>query len=988
MMTFSISCPSRDGRLFRPAANVATARVRKSCFFAAGGITLFLLASVTAAQSAHGEALVAEGSSARLVLDDRGCVTTFCRRDGDSLLANQKDVPFMMLRIGSKWHNANALAVSGEGRERQLDLRFEGTPITARAVLRIRDDYFEIETVTLDGAGIGAVEEWRFVNLPVNLTANVGTWLNVAWDERFATALIALEDKTDARGGVQLQAVAHRSLGFAGRKAALVACPTADFLQVVRDVERTHGLPSPTLGGQWAKTSREARKSWMITGLVAGDEPPAYTADRVFAVAKTLGVEYVVVSLGWWNAGFGHYAINTNHFPNGVASLKSVADQAHSLGLKLGLHVMSGSITKNDAYVTPVPDPRLCRDAEATLATDVDAAANVIPTRESVAGFGTASGYWAYGGVDAQIDDEIVRYGGTAEGLRDPHPFALTGCVRGAYGTRAAPHKAGAKVRHVTERYGWYVASPELAAEIGRNLADIVNQAGLDMICFDGADVRAEPRTQFHRGHQVAQSLLRHARRDVLLVSNGSTHFGWHSMARGGEEDAMARGFKRWVDDRTVHTWGAWHRRNFLRPDFSWVGIYPHTPTMTAARPDDIELVCARSLGYDAAIGWGFAACYGGPSNVDTFSRNGRRDEIAGVIRTYEKLRMEDYFPEEVRRPLCEQASEWRLLPPEADRERYRLVPARYVKSGIVRPGAAWQIQNDLGPQPVCLRVEVLPAVAAYGAADNVVVADFAQLQFKTGGDAAAKTAIRLTGETHPQAGVVARLSCTGPAPDAPLPPKLAGHGQPAWAQASATFPAKLDLSRHRALGVWVKGDGSGATLNVQLERTPQSYLHFYQPITFTGWRYCELGEPEGDRVMDYFSYEKHALHDLPIDSFAGLTLMILNPPRGRNVELEIGRIEALCETGGRLADPRVTLGQATLELPVTLEPEQYLETGDWWGAADPALCRVFSADGNELRRVKLNAPPVVPAGCSTVRLEAGGQPPARAKVAVMLRGK
>ena len=925
------------------------------------------------------EAVVVENASARLALDGRGRVSAFCRRDGRSLLAAGNDVPFMMLRIGAQWYAAGSVAASGEGDERQLRLTFEGTPVTARAALRSRGEYFEVETVALDGEGSETVEEWRFVNLPVNPAANVGSWLNVTWDEDFATAVIALEDKTEARGAPRFQAAAHRSLGLVGRKAAVIACPTARLLEVIHDIELAHGLPSPTLGGEWAKTSREARKSWMITGLATGGKRPAYGPDRVFGVAKSLGVEYVVISLGWWNKSLGSYPINTDLFPDGVDSLKAVADEAHALGLKLGLHVMTGSISKNDPYVAPVPDPGFLHDGEATLAADVDAAAKTIPTRESAAGFGTRSGYWAYGGVDVRIDDEIIRYGGIAEG-----PPALTDCVRGAYGTRAAPHKAGAKVRHIAERYGWYVAGPELAAEIGRNLAELVNRAGLDMICFDGADVQVDPQVQFYRGHQVAQSVLRHARRDVLLISNGSTHFGWHCMARGGEEDAMARGFQRWVDDRTVHAWGEWHRANFLVPDFSWVGIFPHTPTIPAARPDDVELVCARSLGYDAAIGWGFAACYGGASNVETFSRNGRREEIAAIIRTYDKLRMEDRFPAEVRRPLREHGSAWRLLPAEGEANGYRLIPARYVKSGILRAGATWQVQNDFGPQPLRVRVEALPAVAAYGAAENLVVADFAKLAFTAGGHPAAKTAIQLTGETHPQAGAVARLSCVGPAADSPFPRKLAGHGQPAWAQVSAALPAKLDLGRHRALGLWIKGDGSGATLNVQLELTPQSYLHFYQPIDFTGWRYCELGEPEGDRVMDYFTYEKHALHDLKLDGFGGVTLMILDPPRGRNVELELGRIEALYETGGQLVNPRIVLGGAAMELPVALEPEQYLETGDWWGTRDPAVCRVFDADGNELRRLTLPDPPELPAGTSAVRFEAAGQA-ARGKVTAML---
>ena len=81
------------------------------------------------------------------------------------------------------------------------------------------------------------------------------------------------------------------------------------------------------------------------------------------------------------------------------------------------------------------------------------------------------------------IDEEIVRY----QALNTQPPFALTKCTRGAYGTKAAAHAAGAKVRHITERYGWYVAGAELAEEVGSNLARLIDEAGLDMVCFDGA---------------------------------------------------------------------------------------------------------------------------------------------------------------------------------------------------------------------------------------------------------------------------------------------------------------------------------------------------------------------------------------------------------------------------------------------------------------------------------------------------------------------
>ncbi len=584
--------------------------------------------------------LVLQNDSARLTLGGDGRVHGFARRDGTNLLAEAKGCPLMLVRMGAQWHESNSLAATEQGAEKRLRIGFAGTKLTARAAVRSHPQYFEVETVALEGEGAEAVEQWIFVNLPVNITANIGGWLNTAWDDAFAVAVIALEERTDASGAPLLRATGHRDLGLTARKAAIVACARPQMLPLLHQIEQEQGLPSPKLAGQWAKTSAAARTSWMITGLTLAQQPAAFRAEAVFEIARSLGVEYVVISLGWWNDGFGHYAIQKVHFPQGLASLKQAADRAHALGLKLGIHVMTGSIGQNDAYVTPTPDPRLQKEGQTTLVADVDAAAATIPTSALPADFGTARGYWAYSGTDVQIDNEIISY----RALHKESPWALVECVRGAYGTRAAPHKAGAKVVHIAERYSWYVANAELAGEIGRHLADVIDQAGLDMVCFDGADVQVNPSLQFYFGHQVAAALLRHARRDVLLISNGSTNFGWHLMARGGEDDSLALGYQRFVDDYTVHSWCHYHTCNFLPPDLSWIGIYGHTPVLPAARPDDVEVAAACSLGLDAPVGWALAACAGGVSDVESFSHNGRKAEIAAVIRSYEKLRWSTIF--------------------------------------------------------------------------------------------------------------------------------------------------------------------------------------------------------------------------------------------------------------------------------------------------------------------------------------------------------
>ena len=83
--------------------------------------------------------------------------------------------------------------------------------------------------------------------------------------------------------------------------------------------------------------------SWCPVGR---PEPAAFRAEPVFQVAESLCTGYVVISLNWWNTSLGSYGLNLKNFPEGIVSLGRVADQAHARGLKLGIHVMTRSITK------------------------------------------------------------------------------------------------------------------------------------------------------------------------------------------------------------------------------------------------------------------------------------------------------------------------------------------------------------------------------------------------------------------------------------------------------------------------------------------------------------------------------------------------------------------------------------------------------------------------------------------------------------------
>ena len=69
------------------------------------------------------------------------------------------------------------------------------------------------------------------------------------------------------------------------------------------------------------------------------------------------------------------------------------------------------------------------------------------------------------------------------------------------------------------------------------------------------------------------------------------------------------------------------------------------------------------------------------------------------------------------------------------------------------------------------------------------------------------------------------------------------------WIKWQKTFEPCLNLNEHQGLGVWVKGDGSGALLNLRTESPRHMSMgargdHFIK-LDFEGWRYFELVEIE-----------------------------------------------------------------------------------------------------------------------------------------------
>ena len=156
--------------------------------------------------------------------------------------------------------------------------------------------------------------------------------------------------------------------------------------------------------------------------------------------------------------------------------------------------------------VTPVPDPRLAKKAVNTLSAAVDATADWLPLAQPPAGLPVSYGALKpAAGTDCKpprslwylscilpalvpeislrtglIGSEIVTYAA----VNASSPVGLSGVTRGAYGTKAAAHPAGATVYLMTQVYGGFLPDPstDMLAEVGANIARAYNSAGMDMI--------------------------------------------------------------------------------------------------------------------------------------------------------------------------------------------------------------------------------------------------------------------------------------------------------------------------------------------------------------------------------------------------------------------------------------------------------------------------------------------------------------------------
>jgi len=849
-----------------------------------------------------------------------------------------------------------------------LEVHFADPELVATVKLEARPHYL---TLTVDRVTGEGVDSFTFADLRLQITENVGTLINAAWNDTFGAVLLGCTPQTDSAGAdsgrAALTARCYREYGLQGAKVALVGVPlqppgsTDRLLDMIEEVELDQGLPHPMIDGVWIRRSPKRHDSYLMAGWVTEEN-----VDQVVEFAK--GGFGCIELLGWWNST-PTYGIDPRQFPRGLDGLKAVADKIHAAGLQVGLHCMQGmvgwgGVGMRDPHVSPKADPRLLQDRHATLGADVAADATELPVTESLAA-------WPDKG-DLIIDGEIVRYARLTD-------TSFVECTRGLHGTTVSAHPAGAAVGHLVNvfpMWGSCIYAPNVNStmvdETCDHIAEVFNAVGADMSYFDGGEEIAAQPPHWRNQGRIALGVQSRLKKPVILEGNALyTHQSWHVITRGsptfdpiywGRRDYTLRG-----KGQNPAGWA----KNLLTGDVGWFAPHVWSPSTDAVTPDEVMLLCLKALAGKAPISF----------QVDCNDpyTNRRMPEMLEIIRTCDELKRRDYFTPEVRLELARPMVEHVLEATPAG--RWQVSPLQYGPPVVVDAkgdSGEWTYANPHGQQRPWLRIRVRSRLAPYSSPDNLVLADFAEgIPFAPKDTASTE----LTQSVEPS---------TEKTPDGASAfcyrAKNAGQGRSAWTRLSMTLPKPLDLPTHRRLGLWVRGDGAGGILNVQLVQG-YGFRDHYVPLDYTGWRFQVLDPPEDARFYNYswpYNFIDVMYWVFQYGGVSGVNLYYNDLPAGAETACLIGRIEALREYASPLVSPALECAGRTVTFPASLKPEEYVEM-DWAGA-----CRHFDRNGGLLEEVQPQGELLLAPGDNRVRFtcDASDEATTRAEVTLCVKGQ
>lgn len=619
--------------------------------------TVFLWLSVSCIDNKTengAQGIVIENEEMRLVLNVDGTAQSLIHKaTGQECLDTSKKMPAFSITQYRPYDNEVMLAYPAKKIKFAVDsiyrigddliASFELTDYEATIGLNITDDYigFTLKKLEYHMAEFGVkrktnIDEFTLMQLPVKDRTHFGGWLNVVWDEDVAINLLATNPyaKIDAekRDGYKLLlADAVSEVKLEGVGAALIVTDKDKLLDRIDQLERDFGLP---LG---VESRRSEMYKFSYYELTNGNTK---NIDEHIAYAKKGGFRQIIMYHFDFSAALGHFPW-TEDYPNGMADLKEVTQKIRDAGIIPGVHIHYNKATKNDLYVSPVPDSRLNLTRYFTLAKNMNKKDTVIYVEENPAG------------CTMENERRFLKFGNeliTYENYTTTYPYKFTGCQRGALETTIVKREKGDLFGLLdvdsTVPYVRFNQKTNIQEELAEKLGKIYREAGFQFIYFDGAEDAPRP---YWFNIPMAKLITYNAFKPAPIFSEGSVkaHFDWHIQSRGNAFDVFKPEFVKEAVRKHPAAEAEFLANDFTSLNFGWIKyIAPGEPwnhfdaaaedTTIGIQPDMFEYITSRAAAWDCPI-----SMFG---NLEQLKKHPRTADNLEVIRKWEEVRAMNFL--------------------------------------------------------------------------------------------------------------------------------------------------------------------------------------------------------------------------------------------------------------------------------------------------------------------------------------------------------
>ena len=623
-------------------------------------------------------------SLAIVSFDEKGAVDSIVERaSGRELIEKKTAFAYARFDRGRRSVPPRLMRILGGGR---YEWEFhEGIGSLVLSVTPFEGGFtFRSESCTVKG-----VDSVDYLRIMPACRKWIGSIANMYSDERSAICLRAYAPPLvmTCRSHEGLKVEAFASDGLVGHSAGLVVAPRSSISTALKSMTFASGVVPSLNGGAWALDSRLTRSSYMFADYMTSSNVAQWIDFAKMCGCSTLHHQA-------WYSRLGHYIPREDKFPGGMDTIRRVAGEIHGAGLSFGMHMLTGGIGLNDAWVTPRAHPDLWEDASYTLARDYDGGSELFVTERPVDFHDTVFHYSSRGNF-LKIGSELLQY----SGVRHEKPYAFTGVTRGACRTeKGGAYPAGTHAGYLHCRYAMFFPRPGSALEdaLADSIAAAYNAGGFDQIYFDGADLGYGTMEIVDSMCRKIYDRLRRDRKPVAEGGGGPHAWWWRS--RAGTWDPPKWAPKRFHDTHVAAVANI-RDANLMQPQTGWWQPKEADVNSRGFFMDEMEYYAAKNAAIDASSSLHSL----NPTKPGGLSEYAMR--CLAKFGDWERLRLDRAFTPKALARMAEPGAEFRL---RRIGDVWSLVPVDVTVHRVGHESEReWRVKS-CGARRLSLRVEAL----------------------------------------------------------------------------------------------------------------------------------------------------------------------------------------------------------------------------------------------------------------------------------------